>query len=200
MNAMKGVSKDAGGPVVTRTVTSSENPLMKQTAPLVRLWHFTKPQHRDVYLASAYSVLNRLFDLAPPLLIGVAVDIVIEQENSILAQWGIEDVGMQLILLGVVTLIVWGFESIFEYLYAIKWRNLSQTVQHELRGDAYEHVQHLDMAYFEDRSTGGLMSVLNNDVNQLERFLDVGANRILQLLTTILVIGGIFFILVPNIA
>ena len=119
-------------------------------------------------------MLNRLFDLAPPLLIGVAVDIVIEQENSILAQWGIEDVGMQLILLGVVTLIVWGFESIFEYLYAIKWRNLSQTVQHELRIDAYDHVQHLDMAYFEDRSTGGLMSVLNNDVNQLERFLDVG--------------------------
>ncbi len=174
---------------------------MKQSsAPLVRLWYFTKPQHRDVYLASTYSVLNRLFDLAPPLLIGVAVDIVVKQENSLLASWGIEDVGMQLILLGVATLIIWGFESIFEYLYAIKWRNFSQTVQHELRIDAYDHVQHLDMAYFEDRSTGGLMSVLNNDVNQLERFLDVGANRILQLITTVIVIGGIFFVLVPNIA
>ena len=174
--------------------------MQQSSAPLVRLWRFTKPQHHDIFLASTYSVLNRLFDLAPPLLIGVAVDIVVKQENSILASWGVEDVGMQLILLGIVTLIIWGFESVFEYLYAIKWRNLSQTVQHELRVDAYDHVQHLDMAYFEDRSTGGLMSVLNNDVNQLERFLDVAANRILQLITTILVIGGIFFVLVPNIA
>jgi len=174
---------------------------MKQSfAPLVRLWHFTKPQHRDILLASTYSVLNRIFDLAPPLLIGLAVDVVVEQEDSILASWGVEDVGMQLILLGILTLIIWGFESISEYLYAIKWRNLSQTVQHKLRRDAYDHVQRLDMAYFEDRSTGGLMSVLNNDVNQLERFLDVGANRILQLIPTILVLGGIFFVLVPNIA
>jgi ATP-binding cassette subfamily B protein len=168
--------------------------------PFLRLWRYASPHHRSILLASIYSVVNKLFDLAPPILIGVAVDIVVQQENSILARWGVVDVRMQLVLLAVLTLIIWGFESIFEYLYAIKWRNLSQTVQHELRRDAYDHVQHLDMAYFEDRSTGGMMSVLNNDVNQLERFLDVGANQILQLLTTVLVVGGIFVALVPGIA
>ena len=168
--------------------------------PFLRLWRYASPHHRSILLASIYSVVNKLFDLAPPILIGVAVDIVVQQENSILARWGVVDVRMQLVLLAVLTLIIWGFESIFEYLYAVKWRNLSQTVQHELRRDAYDHVQHLDMAYFEDRSTGGMMSVLNNDVNQLERFLDVGANQILQLLTTVLVVGGIFVALVPGIA
>ena len=168
--------------------------------PLLRLWRYATPHHRGIVLAAAYSVVNKLFDLAPPILIGVAVDIVVQQEDSILARWGVVDVRMQLILLGALTLVIWGFESIFEYLYAVKWRNLSQAVQHELRLDAYDHVQHLDMAYFEDRSTGGLMSVLNNDVNQLERFLDVGANQILQLLTTVLVVGGIFVALVPGIA
>ena len=170
------------------------------SSPLLRLWRYATPHHRSILLASTYSVVNKLFDLAPPVLIGVAVDIVVQQEDSILAQWGIVDVKTQLILLAVLTLVIWGFESIFEYLYAVKWRNLSQTVQHDLRLDTYDHVQHLDMAYFEDRSTGGLMSVLNNDVNQLERFLDVGANQILQLLTTVFVVGGIFFILVPEIA
>jgi len=168
--------------------------------PFLRLWRYASPHHRSILLASIYSVVNKLFDLAPPILIGVAVVIVVQQENSILARWGVVDVRMQLVLLAVLTLIIWGFESIFEYLYAVKWRNLSQTVQHELRRDAYDHVQHLDMAYFEDRSTGGMMSVLNNDVNQLERFLDVGANQILQLLTTVLVVGGIFVALVPGIA
>ena len=39
--------------------------------------------------------------------------------------------------------------------------------QHELRLDAYAHMQHLEMAYFEDQPTGNLMAILNDDVNQL---------------------------------
>ena len=56
------------------------------------------------------------------------------------------------------------------------------------------------MAYFEDRSTGGMMSILNDDINQLERFLDIGANEVLQVLTTVVVIGAMFFILAPSVA
>ena len=80
------------------------------------------------------------------------------------------------------------------------WRNLAQTVQHEMRVEAYEHVQSLELAYFEDRSTGGLMSVLNDDINQLERFLDVGANDLLQVTTTVIVIGGLFILTAPGVA
>ncbi len=97
---------------------------------------------------------------------------------------GVADVGTNIFLAGL-TMIIWGFESLFEYLYAVKWRNLAQTIQHELRVDAYDHTQHLELAYFEDRSTGGLMAVLNDDINQLERFLDIGRNDILQLITTV---------------
>jgi len=85
-------------------------------------------------------------------------------------------------------------------LYQVAWRNLAQTLQHELRVDAYDHVQHLKLAYFEDRTTGGLMAVLNNDINQLERFLNQGVNDIWQVITTVLVIGGIFFYTAPNVA
>jgi len=58
----------------------------------------------------------------------------------------------------------------------------------------------LRMSYFEDQSTGGLMSVLNNDINQLERFLDVGASSILRLITSIVIIMGIFFATAPSVA
>jgi ATP-binding cassette subfamily B protein len=44
------------------------------------------------------------------------------------------------------------------------------------------------------------MSVLNDDINQLERFLDIGANDILQVLTTVVAIGGMFFVLAPSVA
>ena len=75
------------------------------------------------------------------------------------------------------TFVIWAMESVFQYAYAVYWRNLAQSLQHDLRVDAYDHVQGLDLAYFEDRSTGGLMAILNNDINQLERFLDGGVAR-----------------------
>jgi ATP-binding cassette subfamily B protein len=153
-----------------------------------------------VWLAASFSVLNKIFDLAPPLLIGTAVDVVVKREDSLLASLGVVDPGRQLVVLAVGTLAIWGLESVFEYAYKVLWRNLAQTLQHELRQNAYGHLQRLDLAYFEDRSTGGLMSILNDDINQLERFLDGGANDLLQVGTTVVVIGGIFFGLAPGVA
>jgi ATP-binding cassette subfamily B protein len=144
--------------------------------------------------------LNKIFDLAPPILIGMAIDVVVSQEDSFLAQLGVTNVVTQLWILAILTLLVWGLESAFQYAYQVLWRNLAQTLQHELRVEAYSHVQGLEMAYFEDRSTGGLMSILNNDINQLERFLDIGANDIIQVVTTVLVVGAMFFILAPEVA
>ncbi|GIV81088.1 MAG: ABC transporter [Anaerolineae bacterium] len=106
----------------------------------------------------------------------------------------------QLTVLAGLTLIIWFFESVFEYVHRVLWRNLAQTVEHELRIDAYTHVQNLDLAYYEDQSTGGLMSILNDDINQLERFLDVGANDLIQVATTVLVIGGLFIAAAPGVA
>ena len=168
--------------------------------PLSRLMTYAHGYRKRIIWATTFSVLNKLFDLAPPILIGIAVDVVVEQEDSILASLGIEDVFAQLLFLGILTLIIWGLESLFEYLFAVAWRNLAQDIQHDLRIDTYDHVQSLDMSYFEERSTGGLMSVLNDDINQLERFLDVGANDIIQLVTTMIAIGGIFIVLAPSVA
>jgi ATP-binding cassette subfamily B protein len=168
--------------------------------PLVRLWGYARPHRRAMIVASLHSILNKIFDLAPPLLIGAAVDTVVEKQNSIIAHLGVVDVGNQLWVLAGATVVIWVLESTFEYLYKVAWRNLAQTLQHDLRIDAYDHVQHLKLAYFEDRTTGGLLSVLNDDINQLERFLNVGVNDMWQIITSVLVIGGIFFYTAPNVA
>lgn len=166
---------------------------------LGRLWRYGTAYHRTVVWATLYSILNKLFDLAPPVLIGIAVDIVVQQENSVISGFGFPDLNTQLLLLAVATGLIWLFESIFEYLYKVQWRNLAQAVQHALRVDTYSHVQLLGMSYFEDQSTGRMMSILNDDINQLERFLDEGANAILQLVTTSIVIGAIFVYTAPSI-
>ncbi|PKN55310.1 MAG: ABC transporter [Deltaproteobacteria bacterium HGW-Deltaproteobacteria-14] len=170
------------------------------TAPLRRLARYASSHRRRTWLAVLCSVLNKLFDLAPPVLIGTAVDIVVQRENSLLARLGVVDVRDQLWVLAAVTLAIWVLESLFEYLQKWLWRNLAQTIQHELRVDAYDHVQRLQLAFFEERRTGGLMSILNDDINQLERFLDMGANALIQTLTSTLLIAVVFFALAPAIA
>jgi ATP-binding cassette subfamily B protein len=164
------------------------------------LWRYATPFRKQIVLASTFSILNKTFDLAPPLLIGAAVDVVVQQEDSFLAGFGFPDTRTQLIVLAIITFLIWLLESLFEYLHSIVWRNLAQSIQHELRIDTYRHVQDLELAYYEDRSTGGLMAILNDDVNQLERFLDAGANDILQVGTTVVLVGAMFFGLAPSVA
>ena len=153
-----------------------------------------------IRLAILCSILNKIWDLAPPLLIGVAVDVVVQKEESLLAQWGIIDPWNQLVVLAVATFIIWGLESLFEYFYAVLWRNLAQTVQHNLRIKTFDHVQNQSMTWFDEHQKGDLLAIMNDDVNQLERFLDKGANDLLQVTTTVIVVGAVFLYLSWEIA
>jgi ATP-binding cassette, subfamily B, bacterial len=56
------------------------------------------------------------------------------------------------------------------------------------------------MSWFESRRTGALMSVLNDDINQMERFLNGGANDLIQIATGSLLVGAVFFGLTARIA
>lgn len=168
--------------------------------PLIRLLDYAQHYRPQIIRGSIYSVLNKFFDLAPPALIGVAVDIVTRREDSFISLLGVTDVAAQLWVLAAITLIIWIAESAFEYMHKIYWRNLSQAIEHDIRLDAYAHVQDLEMAYFEDQSTGGLMAILNDDVNQLERFLDIGANELIQVATTVVIISGAFMLVAPSVA
>ncbi len=103
--------------------------------------------------------------MAPPVLIGTAVDVVVKKQDSVIARLGITDIFGQFLILAFFTVIVWVLESVFKYGYKRLWRNLSQQIQHNLSLDAYNHLQELELAYFEERSTGGLMSILSDDVN-----------------------------------
>lgn len=173
---------------------------MNAPPPLKRLWRYADAYRGQIVLASVWSFLNKAVDLAPPFLIGLAIDVVANRGDSLLSQMGIHDPRTQILTIAVATFIIWALESLFEFLYGIAWRNLAQSIQHDLRVDAYRHLQGLDVEYFEDRSTGDLMAVLNDDVNQLERFLDIGANEVIQLLTTVVLIGAAFFLIAPSVA
>jgi ATP-binding cassette subfamily B protein len=141
--------------------------MSKEVGPLRRLLTYMGPHRSTIRLATFCSVMNKFWDLAPPLLIGVAVDVVVKQEDSFMASFGWTDPWTQLLILGVLTFVIWSLESIFEYIFGVLWRNLAQTVQHDLRTDVFAHVQRQSLSWFDEQEKGNLLEILNDDINQL---------------------------------
>jgi ATP-binding cassette subfamily B protein len=171
--------------------------------PLRELLRYSRVHRGRRRLAVFMSVLNKLCDVAPELLIGAAVDIVVKGDGGqsfVGRLFGIEDRFTQLSVLVAVTVAIWLAESATEYVAVITWRNLAQTIEHEARMDVYRHVQTLEMAHFEDRTSGGLMAVLNDDVNQLERFLDLGPHKLIITAANVVFVGLTFLVVSPVLA
>jgi len=153
-----------------------------------------------VAFASIYSAINKIFDIAPEVLIGVAVDLVVKKNDSFVASLGFQSIDSQVAFIGAVTFLIWALESLFEYLYMIEWRGLAQNVEHDLRVKTYDHAQRLDLDWHEKQSVGNITAILNDDINQLERFLNNGVNQIIQISVSTIIIGFIFFYISPLIA
>ena len=172
---------------------------MKQNN-LKDLYKYAQENEAKVKRGIIYSVLNKLFDLAPPVLIGIAIDIVVEGSESFIGNFGFEDRRQQLIILAFITFVIWGFESIFDYVAAVTWRNIAQDLQHSMRTETFNKTLDLDLSFFENKSSGRLMAILNDDVNQMENFLNEAANRLIQTATTVIVIGATFLYISPLVA
>jgi ATP-binding cassette subfamily B protein len=165
-----------------------------------RLWDYATPFRQKALVAAVYSTLNKIFDVLPEVLIGVAIDIVVSREQSFLARAGITSPVQQLGLLAFITFLIWLFESITEYGALVRWRNLAQQVQHALRMDGVRHIQKLSLSWYEKQNSGRLLSILNDDVNQVERFLNEGTHKFIQLFVSSLLVSAVFFYLSPIVA
>jgi ATP-binding cassette subfamily B protein len=157
------------------------------------LWRLARPQRARLLLAVLLTSVNKAADVVLELLIGAAVDVLVRGEDAVVATWfGVEGRFEQLVVLAALNAVAWVVESLSQYAAALQWRGLAQTVQHEVRTDLYEHVQELEVAWFEESTSGGLLSVVNYDVNQLERFLDVRAAAVIRLALNVVLVGAVF--------
>ncbi|GAB7190538.1 ABC transporter ATP-binding protein [Kineococcus sp. NUM-3379] len=161
--------------------------------PLAALWHHHRRHRPRVVAAVACTSLNTAADVAPELLIGVAVDVVVRGADSFVATTlGVEGRFEQLLVVAALNVLAWVVESATDYAASLLWRGLAQSVEHELRVEAYAAAQDLDVGWHERTPSGQVLSVLTEDVNQLERYLDVGARTILRTAWTVVLVGAVF--------
>lgn len=172
-----------------------------QSHPLLTLWRSKPTLQAQSVKGIVFSCLYKLFDIAPEILIGVAVDMVVKRDQSFLARFlNTSEFSLILAALGALTFVIWALESYFEYLQKVTWRNISQKVQHHLRLDGCRAALSYDLGWFENESTGQFVTTLNEDVNQLERFLDGGMSSIIQLICSTILVSAVFFFVSPLIA
>jgi len=156
-------------------------------------------------LGTVMALFARATGLLPALLLGLAIDAVLLGTRPfslplVPETWIPATATGQLwftvgILLGATLL-----GAVASYLGSYGWNRFAQTIQHDLRTDAYEHLQAQDRAFFDASRTGELLSVLNNDVNQLESFLTDGVNSGLRILALVVGVGLVMLALNPWLA
>ncbi len=155
--------------------------------PMISLLYYILPHRVWFSWACFNSILNKVLDLMPPVLVGWVIDSVRREPPEWIANLvGTADPWSLAVFLAVLGVVIFGFESLFEWAYQYGFMNLAQRVQHNLRTDAYNHIQKREIEFFENHRMGETMAMLNDDVNQIERFLNTGFNELLQLLVLFL--------------
>ena len=155
-----------------------------------RLFQYLGKYKTNLSTAIGASIINKGFDLMPPILTAWLIDAVSGNTPGWIYGWtGLIDPWRIVIFLAILTFTIHLFESLFEWIYKIIFMRLAQHVQHDLRLDAYNKMQQREMAFFESQRTGNLMAIVNDDVNQLERFLNSSFNKIIQLFILVIFAG-----------
>ena len=169
------------------------------------LFGYGRPYWLSVSLGIAASLAARLLDLLPVILLGIAIDSLFQQvepfDLPVVPQgWLPTDPTEQFAL--VIALITASFVvgAAFHWLRNWGFNSFAQDIQHDVRTDSYDTMQRLNMTFFADKQTGELMSILSNDVNQLERFLNDGLNSAFRMIVMVVAIAAYLIYLNPQLS
>jgi ATP-binding cassette, subfamily B, bacterial len=148
---------------------------------LWKLLPFARPYKRRIVAGLVSNGLARFFDLLPLVIVGRIVDAI----TAAVAGGATVD-PLRFSLFGVAVLFTFLGLALFQSLSNYALESMAQMVRHDIRMTLYEHLQRLDISYFEERQTGDIMSVVSNDVDNLENFLADASTSIVRIMITFL--------------
>ncbi|WP_232702695.1 ABC transporter ATP-binding protein [Halobacterium wangiae] len=179
--------------------------------PMVGLLRYARRYWPRLSVGIASSLVTRLSRLVPPLVVAAAIDRVILQsgEPGLLAEAGLvptaavtsEATRLALLhRLALVAALAYVVRSVTRFVSRYLLQSTAQKIQRDLRNDTYDHMQHLSLDFFANHQTGAMMSILNNDINRLERFLNDEIRQIIRVVATVGGIGAVLFWVSPPLA
>ncbi|MFC7141293.1 ABC transporter ATP-binding protein [Halosimplex aquaticum] len=155
----------------------------EESNAMVRLFgEYGRGQRTRFAVGGLASVFSTLMELVPAFLLGVAIDSFLAADQpfrlpfvprSWLPSAPVEQFAFLIGLLAASHVL----GAALGWLNSWAWNGFAQHFQHEMRVDAYDAMQRRELSFFDDKQTGEVMSILNNDVNQLEGFLTNSLNQ-----------------------
>ncbi|SEP20709.1 ATP-binding cassette, subfamily B [Halogranum amylolyticum] len=148
------------------------------------------------------SIVARVLDLFPPVILGLAIDAIFRDTKSFAGGFPLvpeawiapyvpaDKTGQFFFAVGLIGVGFFGGAA-FHWVRNWGWNSFAQEIQHDVRTDTYDKMQRLNMDFFADKQTGEMMSILSNDVNRLERFLNDGMNSFFRLSVMVVAIAAI---------
>ncbi|MEF8821592.1 MAG: ABC transporter ATP-binding protein [Halovenus sp.] len=171
--------------------------------PIRSLLAYARPYWLRLLAGVVTSFATRFARLVPPIIVATAIDRVVLQsgEPGLLSDAGLVPGGEitgeaarialleQLVVIAILAYLV---RSATRFASRYLLQSAAQKVQRDLRNDTYDHIQHLSMDFFVSHQTGGMMSILNSDINRLEQFLNTEFRQLIRVVATV---GGISVVL-----
>jgi ABC-type multidrug transport system fused ATPase/permease subunit len=153
-----------------------------------RLLGFLRPYRRPLIVSLLLAWLAMGMTVLIPLLVGLGVDAIKEENRDHILPLVLALLGAGLLRLGL---------TVGRRLIAGK---VSLAVEYDLRQRFYEHLQRLELAFFDGQQTGQLMSRATVDLQSIRFFLGYGLIWISQSALTILFAATVMLVIDPLLA
>ena len=179
--------------------------------PMLGLLGYGRPYWGRLGLGVGSALTTRAARLVPPLVVGAAIDRVINQsadpglltDLGLLAADPVTTEAARLALLrrlALIALVAYVVRSITRFSSRYLLQTTAQKIQRDLRNDTYDHMQRLSLDFFANHQTGAVMSILNNDINRLEQFLSTELRQIIRVVATVGGIAAVLYTYSPALA
>jgi ATP-binding cassette subfamily B protein len=173
--------------------------------PMRRLARTYGTPRKEWFLVGLLGNLVAQFaSLAPPVVLGAAIDGVLRDGSFGLPlvprSWIPQGTESQFLFAVGVIGGAFAVTALATWLYGVAANEFAHGVMHDVRVDCFEKMQALDMAFFDDKQTGEVMSILSSDTENLEMFLDNALTNSVRLGAMVLGIAGILLYLNPVLA
>lgn len=189
---LRGRQADAG--MAWAPGDTTQLPATAYTQPLRALLTYRPEYPALARKAMALTIANKLLDLAPPFLIALAIEVA--TGGATMAFFGATPV-IGLVVLTAITIVIWAFESRTEFLFRREWEGLAHRLQDDIRMDIYDRLQVAEMSFLEGQSTGGIIKVVNSDVNIIEQFFHDGLDHLVGVTINLLIAAIAFITIAP---
>ncbi|MBI3356009.1 MAG: ABC transporter ATP-binding protein [Nitrospirae bacterium] len=151
---------------------------------LLRVLRYLRPHRGLACTTLVCAACATAMELVPPWVIKIVIDDVIQAKQAALLPWVLG------LLVGAYVL-----KNLFASLRVRFNNQLEQTVVHDLRRHIFAALQRLSINYFENRSTGEIMSRVTNDTEHVERIFIDGLEGVLTASLTLIGITIMLFTL-----